>query len=507
VPGLVAGVTPPSASADVATGLVLVAAAALACVRRPRSRIGPLIALTGVTWLAGDIWSSLVYVHRGPVTHTLLTHPSGRTGSPFVVVAIALAYIDGLIPALGRSPWPTLVLGAVVVGAAAVRFAVARGVERKAAIWPLAGAIAIWGSLALAAVGQLTDAGTGGVAAWAYELAIAMTAVALVIDLVSERSARAAATGLVVDLGSAGEGAEGVRAAIARAVGDPELAIRYRAGEQWVDEEGRPAPLPGTDADKQVRTISGEDGAPVAAIVHDPAALRDETLARSVAAAVRLALANVQLQADVAARVRDVAASRRRLVEASDVERRRISDQLRAGAESRLAQVATELDQLATDGSAPALGGLAAELQAARDDLALFAQGVHPRALTEHGLPAALRVLAAQAAVPVELDVPAIRLPAPQEAAVYFVCSEALANVAKYAHASEARIEVVVDDARVRVQVADDGSGGADPAAGSGLRGLADRVEALGGRFFVNSEPGSGTTVAAVLPQSEAPVR
>lgn len=508
MPYLVAGVTLPSA-ADIATGLVLVAAAAVAWARRPHSRVGPLMAVTGVTWLAGDVWSALLYVHRGPLTHTLLTHPSGRTRSPVVVAVIALAYVNGLIPALARSPWPTLVLGVVVVGATAVRFMTARGVERKAALVPLAGAVVIWGTLALAAVGQLTGAGTGGLAAWGYELAIAVTAVALVVDLVSERPVRATATGLVVDLGSAGEGAEGVRAAIARAVGDPGLAILYRADEQWVDEEGRPARLPGADADKQVSTISGNDGAPVAAIVHDPAALRDETLARSVAAAVRLAVANVRLQADVAARVFEVAASRRRLVEASDVERRRLSEQLRVGAESRLATVAAELRQLAADGgpdTAPTVNALAVELAAARDDLARFAQGVHPRALTDHGLPAALRALAAQAAVPVELDVPAIRMPAPLEAAVYFVCSEALANVAKYADASKARVAVVADDARLRVQVTDDGSGGADPGEGSGLRGLADRVEALGGRLFVDSEPGRGTTVAAELPQSEAVV-
>jgi signal transduction histidine kinase len=226
-----------------------------------------------------------------------------------------------------------------------------------------------------------------------------------------------------------------------------------------------------------------------------------------VEAAVRLAVTNVRLQADVAARLLEVAASRRRLVEASDVERRRLSEQLRAGAESRLAGVAGELRQLAADGgadAAPTLNGLAVELAAARDDLARFAQGIHPQALTDHGLPAALRVLASQAALPVELDVDAIRMAAPQEAAVYFVCSEALANIAKYADASKARIAVVADDARLRVEVTDDGTGRADPAAGSGLRGLADRIEALGGRLFVDSEPGQGTTVAAVLPQSEA---
>jgi signal transduction histidine kinase len=98
----------------------------------------------------------------------------------------------------------------------------------------------------------------------------------------------------------------------------------------------------------------------------------------------------------------------------------------------------------------------------------------------------------------------AIRMPALQEAAIYFVCSEALANIAKYANASKARIAVVADDARLRVEVTDDGSGGADPGAGSGLRGLADRIESLGGTLFIDSEPGRGTTIAAVLPQSEA---
>jgi signal transduction histidine kinase len=242
----------------------------------------------------------------------------------------------------------------------------------------------------------------------------------------------------------------------------------------------------------------------VAAIVHDPAALRDESLARSVAAAVRLAVTNVRLQADVQGRVLEVAASRRRLVEASDVERRRLSEQLRVGAESRLARVAVELEQLAADGAAPALGELAAELEATRSDLAHFAQGVHPRALTEGGLPAALQALAAQAAVPVELDVTAGRMPPAHEAALYFVCSEALANVAKYANASVARIAVSADNAHLRAKVTDDGSGGADPAAGSGLRGLADRVEALGGRLLVDSRRGIGTTVAAVLPRTGA---
>jgi signal transduction histidine kinase len=244
-------------------------------------------------------------------------------------------------------------------------------------------------------------------------------------------------------------------------------------------------------------------GAPVAALVHDPAALRDEKLARSVAAAVRLALANVRLQADVAARVREVAASRRRLVEAGDEQRRRLREQLRGGAEQALGEVSSELAALAAGAHGEAAGtldALVAELDAARADLARFAQGVHPRALTEHGLPGALGELASQTPVPVVLDVPQRRFPAPQEAAAYFVCSEGLANVAKYAEASGVRIGLEAVGPRLLVRVADDGLGGADPARGSGLRGLADRVEALGGTLSVMSPLGAGTQLEAELP-------
>jgi signal transduction histidine kinase len=254
---------------------------------------------------------------------------------------------------------------------------------------------------------------------------------------------------------------------------------------------------------ERVVTVVDDGGTPVAALVHDPAALRDETLARSVAAAVRLALATVRLQTDVAARVREVAASRRRLVEAGDEQRRRLREQLRGGAEQALAEVSCELAALAAghEGeTAAALVELVDELEAARTDLARFAQGVHPKALTEHGLSAALGELADQAAVPVAVDVPSRRFPAPQEAAVFFVCSEALANVAKYAGASGASLGVAEAGPWLVVRVADDGCGGADPARGSGLRGLADRLEALGGTLSVRSPLGAGTRLEAELP-------
>ena len=304
--------------------------------RAPRSGTGPLLALAGAAWLAGDAWSALVYAHRGPLVHALLTYPSGRTRSPAIVAVIAVAYVDGLVPEVARSPWATIALMAAVVGAAAWRWAGARGLERRSRAVPLACAVALAGALVLAAVGRLAELDTGGVATWAYDAAIVMTAVALAGDLLSGRTVRAAATGLVVDLADRQE-PRALRGALARTVGDPALQIAYRVRRR-VGRRGRTtgAVARRRRARRAWSRSSRTGGTPVAALVHDPAALRDETLARSVAAAVRLALANVRLQAEVAARVREVAASRRRLVEAGDEQRRRLREQLRGGAEQAL---------------------------------------------------------------------------------------------------------------------------------------------------------------------------
>ena len=497
--------TAPEAAADLAAGLALLGAGVAMWVRARGSLSGPLLALAGAAWLAGDVWSALAYAHRGPLVHALLTYPGGRTRSPLIVAVIAAAYVDGAVPELARSPWPTIALAATVVGCAAWRRARSRGLERRARTVPLWGASAVGGALALAAIGRLADADTDSLAAWAYSIAITLTAGALAADQLSSRTARAAATGLVVDLADRHE-PQALRAALARAIGDPALAIAYRVGEQWVDEAGQPVRLPAERSDARVVTVVEDGGVPVAALVHDTAALRDGALEQSVAAAVRLALANVRLQADVSARVREVAASRRRLVEAGDAERRRLRERLRAGAERRLGDAARGLAEL-TSGrhgeAAATLTALAAELEGARDDLGRFAQGVHPRALAEHGLRAALGELADQAAVPVVLDLPDRRFPVPQEATVFFVCSEGLANVAKYADASRVSIEVSTSGTRLVVRVADDGVGGADPARGSGLLGLADRVEAMGGAMSVTSPLGSGTRLEAELPIRE----
>jgi PAS domain S-box-containing protein len=214
-----------------------------------------------------------------------------------------------------------------------------------------------------------------------------------------------------------------------------------------------------------------------------------------------------RLNDELHARVEELAASRARIVTAGDVERRRLERNLHDGAQQRLVAISFSLRlALAKLDSDPA--GARAVLVDAGDELALaleelreLARGLHPAILTDRGLRAAVEMLAARAPIPVEIaEILDERLPEPVEAAAYYLIAEALTNVTKYAHASTARARVAAADGTVVVEVLDDGVGGADPTAGSGLRGLADRVEALGGSLEVISPPGAGTAVRAEIP-------
>jgi len=262
----------------------------------------------------------------------------------------------------------------------------------------------------------------------------------------------------------------------------------------YVDEAGRPVQLPPAGSGRIVTPLE-QDGQPVAVLVHDASVLGDPALVANVASAARLAVSNVRLQAEVRARVAEVAASRRRLVEAADAQRRGLELRLRHGAEQRLARVEELLDD-----PAPPLLEVAHGLDAARAELREFARGIHPSALVERGLLAALIELGATSPLPVAVAAPSGRLPPAVEAAAYFVCSEALANIAKHAQASSASVRLDTRAGGLTVEVTDDGRGGGDPAGGSGLRGLADRVEALGGRLRLESPPGRGTRLTAELP-------
>jgi signal transduction histidine kinase len=253
--------------------------------------------------------------------------------------------------------------------------------------------------------------------------------------------------------------------------------------------------------------VLGSADAPVAALVHDPVLLERRGLLTAAGAAARLALENERLQAELRAQLAELHASRARIVTAGDEERRRLERDLHDGAQQRLLSLGLALklvrSSLGADanGATELLGEAEAELNAALDELRQLAQGIHPAVLTEHGLGAALKTLAARSTLPVEIgELPRVRLTAPVEAAAYFVVSEALANAAKHAQASVVTVDVACDDGSLVVKVKDDGRGGAEPRPGSGLAGLADRVHALEGRLTIESEVGRGTRLRADLP-------
>ena len=464
---------------DLLAGCGLLVSGALAWRRPP----GPLLVLAGVAWLAGDVWSWALYAHRGPLVQLVLAYPRARPASRPAIAVCAAAYIDGLVPALARGDALTVALACAVIALAAQRER-GGGAERRARRVALAAAVVVCGLPALGALVRLLGGEIDGMVLVAYEIGIVCVAGALLVDLRRGRWGRSAATGLLLDLGEL-ERPGSLRATLARSLGDPGLAVGYRVGDGYVDEDGRAlVPVPG-----RAVTRFGD-----AVLVHDDAVFEDPEFVAEVAPAVRLAVANTRLQAEALAGVRALRGSRRRLVEAGDAQRARLQRELHDGAERHLAAAVARLDDV--DGAA----GLATELRAARDELRRFAGGLHPAQLTTSGLGAALRELAARSAVPVAVIVPDQRFPAAVEAAAYFTCAEALTNVAKYARASAVSVRVSHARQRLTIVVGDDGIGGADPARGSGLRGLADRVDALGGRLEIDSPAGAGTRVTAEIP-------
>ena len=502
------------AVADFVVGLALVVCGVAAWFWRSGSRIGPLLVAAGFAWFLGtfagssidaaaEVGAVFVTLHRGPLVHAVLSYPTGRLGGRAERLVVAISYVAAAIPDVGENAEATIVVAALVAVTAAWSFVRATGPQRPARATAAAAAVGLAATLLAASLATLAGAGGGASRAvlWAYQVVIVVVAVGFLFGLLRRGWTQATVTGLVVELGDVPE--EGtLRARLAVALGDPSLAVGYWISDEhgYFDEAGRRVRLPEPGSDREV-TIIEEAGEPLAALVHDAGVLEDRELVGSVAAAARIAVSNVRLQREIRRQVDEVEASRRRIVEAADLERRRLERELREGAERRLAHVERVVADSAGDGArAPLFAEALAEIGRARAELQEFAQGIHPRVLTEGGLAAALADLARRAPVPVELAAPAERAPVALEAAAYFVCSEALANIGKYSGASKAEIDVSLDADRLVVAVRDDGVGGAALEKGSGLRGLADRVEALGGRLTVDSPPEKGTLLVAELP-------
>jgi signal transduction histidine kinase len=348
---------------------------------------------------------------------------------------------------------------------------------------------------------------------FAHTLTLYVVPVGFLAGLLRVRMARSLIADLVVELGETPEPVE-LRRALVTALGDRTLEVLLWSAESgaFVDASGAHVDSVEAVAGGRAVTMLEREGAPLAAILHDPALLEDPGLVASVAAAVRLAVENDRLQAEVEEQLAEVRASRARIVEATDAERRRIERNIHDGAQQRLVALSLALGRAraqAGAGTSPDLEATLAEaseeVRSALAELRELARGIHPAVLTQAGLEPAVRSLVDRAPVPTELrlDLPS-RLPDAVEAAAYFVVSEALTNAGKHAHAGSACVALAIVGGDLVVEVSDNGCGGADPGRGSGLRGLGDRVEAIGGRFETTSPSGGGTTIRATLPISEA---
>jgi signal transduction histidine kinase len=480
---------------DAAAGFALLFLGLMTWARRPSSDAGAIMAAAGFAWFLGTLWPTAVFWHRAPLAQLLISYPSGRLSSRLQQVGAAAAYGYAAVAVVAGSLYATVTFAVGVVALSAYRYVAVTGPERRARLAPLTAAVAFGLVLVAGAIARLVGVGADRVVLLAYDLTICLIAIGLAADLLWGRWAQRAVTSLVVDLGKPAAGGV-LRDRLAGALGDPTLVVGYwLPGERrYVDEAGRPVVLPAAGAGRAVTPVE-ENGQRVAVLIHDLAVLDEPALLSAVGAAARLAVANARLQAEVSARVDEVEASRRRIVEASGEQRSRLERELREGAERRLADVAELLT-----GDGEQLADVRAGLDTARAELREFARGIHPLTLTVRGLQGAVGELAGRSPVTVAVAVPATRFPPAVEAAAYFVCAESLTNVAKHAEASQVHISITQENGQLRVVIADDGIGGADPSRNSGLRGLADRVEALGGSLAVDSPPSGGTRVMAKLP-------
>ena len=521
--------------------LPYVLAGVVAWWRRPESRFGPLMVAAGfgmflsslqwANWalpytigLAFDLLPAVLFIH------VFLAFPGGRLEGRAERALVAAGYFAAvglqLVKMLLGGGAPDNLLGVVdelaaantvedvqlfalsAISLAAIPLLVTRRVRSGRPLRRWTELLVDSFAVGLVMIAVLLVAGSFG---WSsFEtirritfVTIGLSPVAFLIGLLSARLARSTVADLLVQLHADPTPSE-LPALFARALRDPSLTLAYWLPqyETWADLDGHPVTLP---ADRATTMIE-RDGVRLAALVHDRSLNDEPELLEAVSAAAGIALENGRLQAELRARLEELRGSRERVIEASQQERQRLERNLHDGAQQRLIALSLDLSMLENR-----LGGdpeARAQIDQARQEIAqsleelrAVAHGLHPAVVSGHGLAVALESLAARAPVPVRLSVELEeRVDEQLEVAAYYVVSESLANIGKHAQASSATIAVRRGNGQLVVEIVDDGIGGADSEAGSGLRGLADRVEALDGRLRVWTPHGGGTRVRAEMP-------
>jgi signal transduction histidine kinase len=524
--------------------------------RRPDNRVGVLMVATGFAWLVSQSGFSdlpLVFtlanilgtIYFAVALHLLLAFPSGTlqsqaerwiVGTAYVLAAVCVVPLwlfadpqsldceecpDNVLLIHDSETAVTVtstvlnVVGLVLVGAMLFvlvgRWRRATPPQRRFLVPVYSASVALAVLLIVTVglqAGGLED-NTATDAIWiAAMVPLALVPYLFVATLIRTRVIQSAAVSeLIARLSETPRPGE-LRDALARALGDRSIELAYwlPEDERFVDAAGHPVELPEPSSGRAVTKVR-HDGGYVAALVHDPVLDEQRGHVDAVCSAASLALENERLDAELRAKVEELRASRERMLSIGLEERRRLERDLHDGAQQRLVSTALNLRlarERLRDEPESAEGLLSSagnELDAALEELRELARGIHPAVLSHRGLAPALEALAHRAPLPVELNaLPSERLPEAVELAAYFVVSEALTNVAKYAYASYARVSIEQENGRVVIAVEDDGVGGADPARGTGLRGLADRLGILEGRLEVDSEVGRGTTVTARIP-------
>jgi signal transduction histidine kinase len=511
--------------------------------RRPDSRSGLLMTVTGFAFFVSPLLSQLDWPVAQFVTLwlpdlwvlffvvlvlTFLTGGRVRTTADRALagaVLVELAVLAPLYPLFADfdgnpvAIWPHEptarvidiaqrgVLLAAVVGTSAVvaaRWRSASAPGRRALVPGLAGAacLLLFGWLLVA---QFLTGEKSLTILWIAVCSLIAVPVAFLVGLLRSRLARGGLADLFRGLRTMRP--DDLRSALAKALGDPDLTVGYPApgGTGYSDLDGRPVTLPGPDAPRSVAGVE-HDGRRVAVLVYDRSLDDDPELVDAVTAAATIALENRHLHAEAQRRLAEVEHSRERIIAAGDAERRRIERNLHDGAQQGLVVLAMQLSLIRRqirqnpEDAEQLVTSAADQLAQSLAELRELARGIHPAAL-DQGLDIALDALATRSAVPTTVTCdPGPRLPQPIEFAAYFVASEALANAAKYARAGVVTVRLRRTGPDAVIEIADDGIGGADPAAGSGLRGLTDRVEALHGCLTVHSPVGGGTVIRAELP-------
>lgn len=542
----------------VLVGWAFVGSALLAIARHPDHRVGRLLAAVGMLWFAptltfidSSLAFSVGFVAEGlfwaPLAQLFLTFPSGRLDNRFdrvIVVALYLLlplgnwltalFVDFNTAGCADCPANVFLLrddpelaasmsimdsliGAVLVVAVISRFVWrwrnASGPARRA-LYPV-----IWGIVPgfLAAIYFVVapllsrSPELEAAALPLVNLALAGMPVGLVMGLFRSRLDRSLVGDLLVEMERPLPHGR-LRESLARALGDPELELAFWLPDsgRYVDEEGRDVVIPGKGP-RRATPISDSQQKPLAVLVHDSAALQDTQRVDAVASAARLTLENERLHAEVRAQLEEVRASRMRVVDAGDEARRHLERNLHDGAQQRLLAISAAIERIRTMDSTPdrhteMLSEIAGELKEALVELRELARGIHPSLLTDEGLGPAVESLARRAGVPTRVEeAPGERFSSSVEATAYFVVAEALANAARHSKASQVTIVIRAERGVLNVRVQDDGTGGAVVDRGSGLRGLHDRVHALGGSMLVDSPVGGGTVISATIPLAVDP--